>query len=409
MFRYYFTKRMLIMLLMSFSSGLPLALSGSTLQAWYTVSNVSIIAIGFLSLVGQPYTFKFIWAPLMDRYIPPFLGRRRGWIMITQVLLLLAIGAMAFFDPSVHPGYLAAMALVVAFLSSSQDISLDAYRTDLLTANERGPGAALWSNGYRIAMIISGAVALMIAAKWGWKVTYLIMATCMLVGIITTFFSPEPDTDDLAPKTLWVASKEAIADLLSRRYIFYILIFVVIYKLGDAFALSLSSVFYLRHLGFSLDQVAWVGKTFGTLAGVLGILLGGALMVRLTLYRALMSFGWLQALSTLMFLWLAIAGKIMWLFIAAVFLEHLTSGMGTIALFVFLMALCDNRYTATQYALLSAVAALGRIYIGPIAGYTIKASGWPEFFIISFLLGLIGLLLLFSLRHKVDFNAKNIR
>ena len=401
---------MLVMLLMSFSSGLPLALTGSTLQAWYTVSNVSIVTIGFLTLVGQPYIFKFIWAPLMDRYIPPFLGRRRGWIMITQVLLVLTIALMAFFDPSIQPTKLALAALLVAFLSASQDISLDAYRTDVLTPEERGTGAALWSNGYRIAMIISGAVALMLAAKWGWRVTYLIMSLLMFIGIITTFLAAEPKIETtLLPNSLWSTAKDAMSDLLSRKYIWWLFLFMVIYKLGDAFALSLSSVFYLRGLGFNLDQVAWVGKIFGTVAGIAGILIGGGIMVRLSLYRALMLFGWLQALSTLMFLWLALAGKVMWIFASAVFLEHLTGGMGSIALFVFLMALCDQRYTATQYAVLSAVVSLGRVYVGPAAGYTIKAIGWPEFFVISFVLGLVGLVLLHFLRNRVDFNNKTIR
>lgn len=410
MIRQYFTKRMLIMLLMSFSSGLPLALTGSTLQAWYTVSNVSIISIGFLSLVGQPYIFKFVWAPIMDRYIPPFLGRRRGWIMITQVLLVFAIGLMAFLDPTIYPTKLAFLALLVAFLSASQDIGLDAYRTDILTPEQRGTGAALWANGYRIAMIVSGAVALMLAAKWGWRVTYIIMSLMMFVGIVTTFFAPEPKIEEkLIPQSLWAAAKDATADILTRKFIWWLFLFMVLYKLGDAFALSLSSVFYLRGLGFSLDQVAWVGKLFGTVASIAGIFIGGGLMVRWNLYRSLMIFGWFQALSTLMFLWLAIAGKIMWLFASAVFLEHLTGGMGTIALFVFLMALCDQRYTATQYAILSAVAALGRVYVGPAAGYTIKAIGWPEFFAISFFLSLLGLLLLHCLRKKVDFNSKIIR
>lgn len=410
MIRQYFTKRMLIMLLMSFSSGLPLALTGSTLQAWYTVSNVSIISIGFLTLVGQPYIFKFVWAPLMDRYIPPFLGRRRGWIMITQVLLVLSIAGMAFFNPDIQPAKLAMVALLVAFLSASQDVSLDAYRTDILTPAERGTGAALWANGYRLAMIVSGAVALMLAAKWGWHVTYIIMSLLMLIGIVTTFFAAEPKiAEQLIPQSLWAAAKDGISDLLTRKCIGWLFVFMVLYKLGDAFALSLSSVFYLRGLGFSLDQVAWVGKMFGTVAGITGILIGGGLMVRLSLYRALMLFGWLQALSTLMFLWLALAGKVLWLFASAVFLEHLTGGMGTIALFVFLMGLCDQRYTATQYAVLSAVVALGRVYVGPAAGYTIKAIGWPEFFVISFILGILGLILLHYLRNRVDFNRKTIR
>lgn len=398
------------MLLMSFSSGLPLALTGATLQAWYTMSNVDIVTIGFLSLVGQPYIYKFIWAPIMDRYIPPFLGRRRGWIMITQVLLLIAIALMARFNPAVQPTTLALMALVVAFLSASQDISLDAYRTDLLTPEQRGVGSAVWTYGYRIALIMSGAVALMLAAHWGWHVTYLIMALLMLVGIITTLIAPEAEiSTELIPKSLWSASKDGILDLLTRKHFWLLFLFIVIYKLGDAFALSLSSVFYLRGLGFSLDQVAWVGKLFSTIASILGILLGGAIMVRWPLYRALMVFGWFQAISTLMFYWLAIAGKVMWIFASAVFVEHFTGGMGTVAFTVFLMALCNQRFTATQYALLSAIAALGRVYVGPVAGYTIQAIGWPEFFLISFILGILGLIVLRILRTKIDFNSKMIR
>ncbi len=398
------------MLLMSFSSGLPLALVGSTLQAWYTLGGVGVVAIGALSLVGQPYAFKVFWAPLMDRYVLPFLGRRRGWTFLAQVFLLIGIMLMGWFNPTKHPVELAFMALLVAFFSASQDLTLDAYRTDLLDPEERGVGGAVWANGYRIAMIISGAVALLIAAKYGWRVTYCLMGLLMLLGLITTLLAPEPEYDlSKQSDTLYGTAKEAFADMLSRKHIGWLLGFIALYKLGDAFALSLSSVFYLRDLHFTLIQVAWVGKTFGTVAGIGGIILGGALMVRMSLYRALMLFGCLQSFSLLLFCWLALAGKVLWLFATAVFVEHLTSGMGTIALFVLLMALCDKRFTATQYALLSVVGALSRIYIGPLAGLAISIIGWPDYFLASFILGLLGLGILFWLRNKVDFSAKWIR
>lgn len=396
------------MFMMSFSSGLPLALTSSTLQAWYTESGVSVITIGFLSLVGQPYIYKFIWAPLMDRYIPPFLGRRRGWILLTQLALVVTIAAMSLLDPRTDPQQLAIVALLVAFFSASQDISLDAYRTDILTPEQRGIASAVWTNGYRIAMIISGAVALMFASRWGWRTTYLIMSALMLVGILGTFIAEEPYVETELPKTLFSTVKDGVHDLLRRKYIFWLLLFLAFYKFGDAFALSLSSVFYLRGLGFSLDQVAWVGKIFGTVASILGVMSGGALMMRWTLYRSLFIFGLLQAFSTLSFLWLAIAGKVMWIFATAVFIENITSGMGTIALFVLLMAMCNKTYTASQFAFLSAIISLARVYVGPVAGYTITKIGWPDFFIISFVFSLLAVLLLHWLRNKIDFNQKMI-
>ena len=398
----YFTRRMLIMLLMSFSSGLPLALVGSTLQAWYTVSGVGIVSIGFLTLVGQPYAYKFIWAPIMDRFSLPFLGRRRGWILVTQLLLVMSIFLMSAFSPKVQPLGLSIVALLVAFLSASQDINLDAYRTDLLTLKERGIGSAVWANGYRIAMVVSGALALVIADKYGWRVTYISMSILMIVGIVTTFFCSEPKTEHSPPSSLKEASFGAMKEFFQRRNALLILLFIVVYKLGDAFTLSLSSVFYLRGLGFSLDQVAWVGKTFGMIAGIIGIVLGGGLMSKWTLYKALMVFGWLQALSTLMYFWLALVGKSMILFSASVFIEHLTGGMGTAALLACLMQLCNQRYSATHYALLTAVMSIGRIFIGPIAGIMILNIGWPEFFFYSFIIGTLGLGVLRIIKENIS-------
>jgi len=408
MIREYFTRRMLIMLLMSFSSGFPLALVGSTLLLWYASANINIVEIGALTLVGQPYVYKILWAPLMDRFTLPFLGRRRGWILLTQICLLASIFIMAWFSPKTHPLLLASLALLVAFFSASQDISLDAYRTDLLTPKERGIGAAVWANGYRVGLIVASAVPLLIAHRWGWRVAYMSMSLLMLVGVITTFIAREPDNEANAPKTIAWAFMGAFGEFLKRPYVIGLIIFIIIYKLGDAFALSLSTVFYSRALGFSYDQIALVGKTFGIAAGVLGILLGGALMSRWKLYKALMVFGWLQTIAILGFAWLAIAGKHFILFATVVFFEHITSGMGTAAFFAFLMALCDHRYTATQYALFSAIMVLARTFIGPLAGVVIKTMGWPLFFVWGFVIAVFGLGLLWWLNKKVNLNQEKI-
>lgn len=401
-------QHLVIMLLLGFSSGLPIALVGSTLQAWYTVSGISIVAIGFLGLVGQPYAFKFFWAPIMDRYIPPFLGRRRGWMLITQITLLISILFMSWFSPAVNPIKLAMLAVLVAFLSASQDISLDAYRTDILPAEQRGLGAALWINGYRIAMIVSGALALVLAQHLGWHITYMIMAALMLVGVLTTFLSPEPKHDDQAPQSMGRAIWQPIQEFMHRPYASALLLFIIIYKLGDAFALSLSSVFYIRYLGFSLQDVGLISKTMGITATLVGALLGGAIMLRWKLYRSLMIFGWLQAFGTVIFIVLVLAGKNYTIFAVSVFLENLTSGMATTAFMAFLMALCDQRFTATQYALFSAVMTVGRIFVGPIAGIFIEQIGWTQFFIVSFVIGILGLVLLRWLNQRVDFNATKI-
>jgi PAT family beta-lactamase induction signal transducer AmpG len=401
-------QRLFIMFLLGFSSGLPIALVGSTLQAWYTVSGISIVAIGFLGLITYPYAFKFFWAPIMDRFIPPLLGRRRGWMLITQLGLLLSIFIMAWFSPMVHPIKLAILAMLVAFLSASQDISLDAYRADILPAEQRGMGAALWINGYRVAMIVSGALALILAQHLGWHLTYMVMAALMLVGVVTTFLSPEPVHSEPAPQSMGSAIWQPIVEFITRPYAGALIIFIIIYKLGDAFAMSLSSVFYIRYLGFSLQDVGLISKTMGISATLIGALLGGAIMLRWKLYRSLMVFGWLQALGTAIFVVLVLAGKNYTIFAISVFLENLTSGMGTTALMAFLMALCDQRYTATQYALFSAVMTVGRIFVGPIAGIFIEKIGWIHFFLISFVIGVLGLWLLRWLNQRIDFNAAKI-
>ena len=393
---------MLLLLLLGFSSGLPLALTAGTLQAWLAAERVDIVAIGWFALVGQPYTYKFLWAPLMDRYAPPFLGRRRGWLMITQVLLALAVAFMGTLRPESSVWLLGATALAVAFLSASQDIVFDALRADWLGPEERGAGAAVSVLGYRVAMLVSGGGALILADQvLGWAGTYWLMAALMGVGMAAAWFVVEPDEGGRAPRTLDEAVVKPFAEFFSRHGALALLALVVLYKLGDAFAGNLTTAFLLRGPGFSLTEVGAINKGFGLAATIVGALVGGALMAKLRLYRALMLFGVLQAVTNLGFMLLALGGKNYALMVAVVGLENLCGGMGTTAYVALLMALCDRRFSATQYALLSALSAVGRVYVGPAAGYLVKGVGWELFFLLTFCIALPGLLLLYVLRERV--------
>jgi PAT family beta-lactamase induction signal transducer AmpG len=399
---------MIFMITLGFSSGLPIALTASTLQAWYTVSGVSLIGIGFLNLVGQPYAYKFLWAPLFDRYIPPLFGRRRGWILLTQLAIVIIIISMAFLTPQRSPVTLAILALILAFCAASQDVNLDAYRTDLLDPEERALGSALWISGYRIAMLVSGALALILAEYLGWHIAIIIMAAFMTVGIVTTMLCETTKTDLDVPQSLKAAIYEPFQEFFTRKCAILILVFIIFYKLGDAFALSLSTAFYLRGVGFSLAEVGTVMKTMTLLGSLLGLFLGGVLMLRLKLYRSLMLFGIFQVASNVFYIWLYLAGKSMTVFATSVFIENLTGGMGTAAFLAFLMALCDKRYTATQLSLLTAFMSVGRIFIGPVAGVLVVQMGWVSFFLWSIILALPGLCLLWYLNNHLDFTADKI-
>lgn len=404
--------RLAVILALGFSSGLPLALTGGTLQAWMTVEGVDLSTIGIFTLVGLPYTWKFLWAPVMDRFVPPFLGRRRGWLVVMQVALAAGIAAMAFLSPRADIGALASLAVFVAFASASQDIVVDAYRTDVVDREQRGLAGALGVVGYRLAMLVSGALALVLVggSGWipalGWRNTYLLMAALMALGVLATIWGEEPSAAPAPPRTLREAVSEPLREFLSRPKAGWILVLLVLYKLGDAFAGSLTTAFLLRGAGFSLDDVGYVNKAVGIAATIVGVLFGGALMVRLRLYRALLGFGFLQAASILTFMWLALVGKSYPIMVLAVGLENITWGMGTAAFVALLMALCDHRFTATQYALLSALASFGRVYVGPVAGYATDPRylglDWATFFFMTFLAALPGLALVWALREQIE-------
>lgn len=397
-----------ILLLLGFASGLPLALTSGTLQAWMTVENVDLKTIGVFSLVGQAYVFKFLWSPLMDRYIPPFLGRRRGWLIVTQLLLIVAIVAMGFMQPSRDLWWLAVLAVVIAFCSASQDIVFDAYKTDLLPAEERGSGAAISVLGYRLAMLVSGGLALWIADRYlGWQATYWLMALLMLIGVIATFMAPEPDNSLPSPRTLEQAVVAPLRDFFGRNNAWMILCLIVLYKLGDAFAGSLSTTFLIRGVGFDAGEVGLVNKTLGLISTIIGALYGGMLMQRLSLFRALMLFGILQAVSNAGYWLLAITDKDITTMAAAIFFENLCGGMGTTAFVALLMTLCNKSFSATQFALLSALSAVGRVYVGPIAGWFVEAHGWPLFYLFSIVAALPGLLLLAACKQTLEYAQHN--
>lgn len=401
----YLNQRLTAVLLLGFSSGLPLPLIASTLQAWYTVAGVNLMTIGLLSFTQQPYIYKPLWAPLMDRFVPFNLGRRRSWIIAMQFCLALTLVFMAWLNPSTSPWLLAAVALLVAFFSASQDVAIDAYRTDVLTIKERGMGAANTNLGYRCAVIVGGALALVIAAQVGWRATYLLMALIMATEMLVTLWAPRPAQTILPPVSLREAVVEPFHDFLTRRNAIAILIFIIIYKLSDALALSLNTTFLIRSVGFSLVDVGSITKIVGTVSVLLGGIIGGVLMPRLGLYRSLMYFGFLQMSSNLAYALLAMVGKSYLIMTLATFAEYFCSGLSSVATIVFLTSLCNRRFTATQYALFSAVAALGRVFVGPLAAYMVERLGWGEFYVWTFFIGIPALLLLYWLRRRVDFAA----
>lgn len=385
------------MLPLGFASGLPLALTAGTLQAWLTVAGVDLRTIGIFTLVGLPYTVKFLWAPLMDRFVPPWLGRRRGWALITQMSLVTGIVAMALSRPAEAPWVIGALALMVAFLSASQDIVLDAYRTDVLRPVERGFGAAVWVNGYRIALVLAGAVALILADRIGWQRTYLMMAGLMTVGIAAILVSPEPSDAAAVPHSLSEAVWGPIREFFSRSAAVGFLAIVVLYKIGDAFAGALMTAFLIGEIGFSTTDIGLV-KGIGIGATLIGALAGGAAMARMALPRALLIFGLLQAVTNLGFMALAWLGKSYVGMILAVVFENFSGGLGTAAFVALVMSLCDHRYTATQFALLSSLEALGRVLLGRPAADLVHAFGWVWFFFLTFLAALPGLWLVWRLR-----------
>jgi len=398
-------KRIGIMLPLGFASGLPLALTAGTLQAWLAVIGVDLKTIGIFTLVGLPYTVKFLWAPLMDRIVPPWLGRRRGWMLIMQVAVAIGLALMGVVGPGDRPEWLGLIAISVAFMSASLDIVFDAYRTDLLHPPERGFCAAVWVNGYRLALLVASSGALVLADHIGWNATYLILAALMGTGVLTILLSPDPPAGGTAPTTLAEAIGLPLRELFARPAIYGLLCLVVLYKIGDAIAGSLQTAFFIGGLGFSASEVGYI-KGIGIAATLIGALAGGLAMAKIGLVRSLLLFGLLQALSNLSFMFLAWIGRSYGALAASVIVENVTGGMGTAAFVALVMSLCDHRYTATQFALLSSLEAFGRVFSGRPSAETVALVGWGWFFFISFLLALPGVWLVWLYRRQLPQEAE---
>lgn len=390
------SRKMAALLFLGFASGLPLFLTSKTLQAWMTVEGVDLGAIGLFSLVGLPYSLKFLWSPLLDRFVPPFLGRRRGWLIITQVGLLLAIAAMALQNPSQALQFLAINALIIAFFSATQDIAFDAYRTDVLEPHEMGAGAAVAVLGYRIALLLTGSAALILADRLSWPTVYLLLAVLMVLGMITSFWAPEPELRDRPPESLTAAVTLPFIEFFQRLGVMRgaaILVFIVLYKFGDALVGNMATPFLLK-TGFTQTDIGAIQGGMGLLATIVGVLAGGAALSQLGINRSLWVFGGLQAVSNLAYLVLAQLGQNYPFMVVAINIENFCAGLGTAAFVAFLMSLCNQRFSATQFALLSSLMAVSRDLLSSPAGKIAEAIGWPLFFGLSLVAALPGLLLL---------------
>ena len=404
--------RLLAVLFMGFSSGLPLPLTLGTLSFWLAQSGVSRTAIGLFALIGIPYNFKFLWAPLIDRLPVPvltrLLGRRRSWALVLQAALALAILALGFTDPKTDAATTALVAVIVAFLSASQDIVIDAYRIELLTPEQQGAGAAATQWGYRFGMIAASAGALYASAFGGWHFAYTVMAALMGVGMVTVWLTPEPEVPvvpavgrGIAGAIEWLRTAvwAPLADFFGREMWVAILLFVVLYKFGDALAGVMANPLYVS-LGFSASEVAAISKVFGVFMTLVGVALGGVAVARWGLFPSLLVCGVLQNVSTLMYAALAMAGHDNTMLAVSIALENVTGGLGSAAFVAYLSRLCNLRFTATQYALLSSLAAVGRTMLAASGGYLADKLDWVLFFTLATFAGLPGLLVLLWLMRR---------
>lgn len=385
--------RMLVAALMGFASGLPLLLTGSVLQAWMKEEGVDLGTIGLFALVGLPYTLKFLWAPLMDRFTPNALGRRRGWLVIFQIALIAALLLLSFTKPAVAPVWLAFTALLVTFFSASQDIVIDAYRREALADDEQGLGASLYVNGYRVGMLLASGGGLILADHVSFAVVYQVMAVFMLIGVVTTLFAPEPDAAEGVPTTLREAVIEPFIEYFQRRDALMILAFVLLYKIGDTMASHMTTPFYLD-IGFTKTQIGAIVKLFGFWATIAGGVIGGLLIMRIGIYRSLWVFGILQGVSTAGFAVLAQFGASIPGLAAVITFENLSGGMGTAAYVAYMASLTNKKFTATQYALLSSLMGVPRVIAAAPTGYLAEWMGWGAFFVGCALIALPGLLLI---------------
>jgi PAT family beta-lactamase induction signal transducer AmpG len=398
----YFNRRMLICVFLGFTSGLPLFVLLSLVQAWLRSEGVDLKAIGLFALIQFPYTWKFIWAPLMDRFVPslPSLGRawgrRRGWMLLTQILTMFTIAAMGFISPHQAIWTAALFAVLLAFFSASQDTVIDAYRRELLDDREQGLGTAVHVNAYKVAGLVPGSLSLILADHVSWPTVFVVTAAFMLPGIVTTLIIDEPATHGAPPKTLEQAVVLPFREFIARdgwRGALLVLAFIFLYKLGDSMATSLATSFYLD-LGFTKTEIGLIAKSAGFWASIVGGIAGGVWLMKIGISRGLWVFGFAQWISIFGFAWLAYHGRSNLGLAGVIALEAFAAGLGTAAFTAYIANATDPRYTATQFALFTSLASVPRTFANAGAGYVVKLLGWPEFFLLCAFLAIPGILLL---------------
>ncbi len=397
---------MLLAFVMGFSGGLPLLLTGSLLQAWMVDEKIDLGTIGLFALVGLPYTLKFVWAPVMDRYSPALLGRRRGWLFIWQLCLTASIALLGLSSPSQFLVMTALAALLLSFFSASQDIVIDAYRRESLQDDEQGMGASLYVGGYRLGMLLATGGGLFLADHMAYHWVYLIMAAAMSAGLIATLLAPEPEARHGKPETLKQAVVLPFKEYFTRDYALIILVFVFLYKVGDTMAGQMTTPLYLD-LGFSKSEIAGIVKIFGFPITIAGTFIGGILVMRHGIYKCLLWFGVLQSVSTAGFIWLTVMGNHLPALTAVIAFENLSAGLGTAAYIGFIASLTDKRFTATQFALLTSFMGMPRVFAAAPTGYMVSAFGWSGFFLFCTLIAIPGILLIIWLHKRlVDPNQR---
>ncbi len=384
---------MVVSFIMGFACGLPLLLTITVLQAWMKEEGVDLTVIGLFALVGLPYTVKFLWAPFLDRFTLPFLGRRRGWLIVAQISLICSIAGLGLTSPGRSPWIVALAAFLVTFFSASQDIIVDAYRREDLADEELGLGSSFYVNGYRVGMLLASGGGLIMSDHMSFAMVYLIMAICMLPGLLTTLLTPEPATPFGTPKSMKEAVINPLIEYLSRNGALWMLAFILLYKIGDTMASAMTTPFYLD-IGFSKTEIGTVVKLFGFWATIIGGLAGGVIMLKIGINRSLWIFGFFQAVSTAGFALLSRIGVNIPALAGVIAFENLSSGMGTAAYVAFMASITNKKFTATQYALLSSLMGFPRVLASAPTGFFAKQIGWFGFFIACTLIAIPGMLLL---------------
>ncbi|MAQ72959.1 MAG: AmpG family muropeptide MFS transporter [Gammaproteobacteria bacterium] len=395
----YLEKKMLVTLVMGFVSGVPLLLTITLLQAWLTDEGISKSTIGLFALVGLPYSLKFLWAPIFDKYIINALGRRRGWLLVSQIALIVSIVGLGMTNPSLSAINVAILALLVTFFSASQDIVIDAYRRESLLDEEQTLGASAYVLGYRIGALAAGAGGLILADLISYQFVYMIMASIMVIGVVTTIIADEP-LQAAEPKTLKDAIIKPFTEFFDRKGFnsaVLILLFVLLYKVGDTMAHSLSTNFYLD-IGFTKTEIGTVVKVFGLIATLIGAFLGGLISLRIGLYKSLIIFGIFQAVATLGFSVLASVGNYISVLMIVISLENLAAGMGYTAYLAFIANMTNKEFTATQFALMTAIMSIPRTFLSGSSGFLVEILDWQIYFIFCSLIAIPALIILMKIK-----------